>query len=187
MNSFGKANLLLGLGVVVLALVLIFVWVPLDTTSGIASQVRRQFVIGDALAPTVAGVFLLVGGAMVLAFERQLSPVQISPGKLGYVLRVCAILAVSFTIMRYAGPLAVWLVNAATDGELVYRQLRGTTPWKQSGYFLGAWFAIAAMISLTDRRVSGRSVLVGALAALGLVVLYDLPFDDLLLPPNGDV
>jgi hypothetical protein len=30
-------------------------------------------------------------------------------------------------------------------------------------------------------------VLVGALVVLALVAIFDLPFDDLLLPPNGDV
>ena len=45
----------------------------------------------------------------------------------------------------------------------------------------------AGLMALVDGRVSWTGVVTGLLAALVLVALYDLPFDDLLLPPNGDV
>ena len=35
--------------------------------------------------------------------------------------------------------------------------------------------------------IAGWEFTIGPVQAVVLVVLYDLPFDDLLLPPNGDV
>jgi len=45
---------------------------------------------------------------------------------------------------------------------------------------------VAGVIGLGERRASPRALLWGALAVIGLIALFDLPFDDLLLPPNGD-
>ena len=46
---------------------------------------------------------------------------------------------------------------------------------------------VAGLIALIEGRLRPRTLLIGALAALALIVLYDLPFEDLQLPPNGDV
>lgn len=88
----------------------------------------------------------------------------------------------SFAVMRWLG-----LIAAAALTENGYRPLRDTAPWKYVGFFFGDTLLVAALIGLVERRVSWRAILVGAGAAVVLIVVYDLPFDDLLLPPNGDV
>ena len=188
MSGLLRPSVILGLGVSAFALVLILVWVPLDTTTSITLRVRRQYVIGDALAPTLAGVFLLIGGILLLLFERHPSTEdRVGAPRIRFVLCVTGILAISFLLMRFAGPAAVWLANSLTGGELVYRNLRATAPWMYIGYFLGCAFAVTGIGALTERRVRPRHLIVGVLAAVALIALYDLPFDDLLLPPNGDV
>ncbi len=188
MSQLNRLNLAIGAIVTLLGVLVVFLWVPMDTVSGIASKVRGKYVIGDALAPTIAGVFLLIGGLMVLLFERKRpDTANVDAPRLTFVAMVVAILSVSFLLMTYAGPLAVAATSAITGQEMTYRPLRGTFPWKYIGYFLGAGFAIAAIISLCERRITLRAILIGAIAASVLIFIYDVPFDDLLLPPNGDV
>ncbi len=188
MHQTRKTHLILGVVVVAFAVFLMGVWIPLDTTTGVVETVRRQTVIGDSLAPMVAGVFLLIGGALVLLFERG-SPdqPQVDMINLKFVGLVAATLAFGFLIMRYAGPLTVWATNMLSGGALEYRLLRDTAPWKYIGFFLGGVFAITGVISLTEGRLSARALGIGVAAILVMIALYDLPFDDLLLPPNGDV
>jgi hypothetical protein len=88
--------------------------------------------------------------------------------------------------MRHAGPSLLFVAEGfgATDTE--YRLLRETFPWKYIGYFLGGVTMIGGMASLSAGRVQARTFLIAAAVTMGLVALVDLPFDDLLLPPNGD-
>ena len=65
--------------------------------------------------------------------------------------------------------------------------MRDTAPWKYIGFILGGVVLIAGLIALVEGRVSLRGVVLGLMATFALIVVYDLPFDDLLLPPNGDV
>lgn len=188
MSRPDRTNLILGAVIVAFALVLVFIWIPMDTTTGIYARVRRQYVIGDALAPTIAGVFLLIGGLMVALFERaaKFQP-TLDGARFRFVAVIAAILALSFLIMRFAGPIAVELSNLITGQELGYRALRATVPWKYIGFFLGCTFGITGIISMTEGRLSWRNLGIGAAAAVVMIALYDLPFDTILLPPNGDV
>ncbi len=45
---------------------------------------------------------------------------------------------------------------------------------------------VFGLISLVEHRLSWRRAGAALLAVAALIVVYDLPFDDLLLPPNGD-
>ena len=188
MSGDSRSNLIVGLVVAGFALVLLFVWVPLDTDSGLIERVRRQVTIGDALAPSVAGLFLLIGGVVLVLFERG-APDQptLNPGNLGFLAATVLLLAVSLLVMRYAGPGLVALANLWLDAPLQYRLLRDDAPWKYAGYFLGGTLLLTGMISLVEGRLSRRAVAVAVIAVLVLIAIYDLPFDDLLLPPNGDV
>lgn len=184
MTPHSRQNLLLGLFFLAFAVFVACIWVPLDTETGLIEKVRRQTNIGDALAPTVAAFFVGVGGLLLLLFERK-APDQpdINFARLTFIGVQIAILVTGFLIMLYAGPLAV----AVLDGETEYRLLRDSAPWKYIGYFLGGTFIVAGLISQAQGRFSVASVLVGIAVTLALIVIYDLPFDDLLLPPNGDV
>ena len=184
MSSHSRSNLITGLIFLAFAAFVAFVWVPLDVETGLVEKVRRRIMIGDALAPTVAAFFIGLGGLVLVLFERK-APDQASVN-LANVLFVglqIFILVVGFLIMLYAGPLAVALFGGDTE----YRLLRDTAPWKYVGYFLGGVFIVAGLISQSEGRLSLRAVAIAIGVVIALIVIYDLPFDDLLLPPNGDV
>lgn len=83
--------------------------------------------------------------------------------------------------MRYAGP-----IIAGALGE-EYRVLRDERPWKYIGFILGGGGMIFGLMSLAEGRISLRRLILALLIAAALALIYDLPFEDLLLPPNGDV
>lgn len=177
-----RVNLVLGLAVVALCLLALGVWIPLDTETGIIETARRHTVIGDALAPVMAAVLTLLGGAMLVLFERHADQQpHPSAATLAFALRLVAVIALSLLVMRYAGPLA-----ASVAGDTEYRLLRDTPGWKHIGFLLGGTLMVAGCMAVVTGRLTGRAVLIGLITALVLIAIYDLPFDDLLLPPNGD-
>lgn len=182
MSGIPRGNLLVGAVSVALALVLAFVWIPLDTGSGVVETVRRKLVIGDAMAPTVAAMFLLLGGMLLLTFERR-APGQpvIFRATVIFALQTAALLGLGLLVMRWSGPLAAMLAGEE------YRLLRDSYPWKLTGYVLGGVLIVAGLVARGEHRLGLKAVAVAVLAVLLFVALYDLPFDDLLLPPNGDV
>ena len=182
-----RSNLYLSLLCVLAALITIFIWVPMDTGTGLVEKVRRQVTIGDALAPTVASAFVLIGGLIVLVFERR-DPEQgcISAANLKYLASLAIIVVGAFLVVRYAGVILAGLANILDGGERSYRLLRDTAPWKYTGFFLGGSLLAAGLIIYCEGRYSARSILVAIIIVSILIVILDLPFDDLLLPPNGD-
>ncbi len=179
-NHFG-ADRWLGLFVSVAAVLLIFVWIPLDVETGIVEKVRRQFVIGDSLGPTVAGTVVLIGGLLCL-FRPNVDDPAISSDNLKWLATLLGTLAVSLLVMRYVGPALVELV-----AEPSYRALRATAPWNYLGYLIGGTILIAGLNRAVSGRLRASAVLLGFAASLIIAMLYDLPFDNLQLPPNGDV
>lgn len=161
------------------AVVLIFVWAPLDTGTGIVEKVRRKFVIGDALGPTVAGALLAIGAMLVMLRPRDGK--ALTKANVFWMLGLLALFAVSLLLMRYAGPIA------ASFTETGYRPLRATPPWNYVGFLLGGTVMIGGLTGLASRRFSPRDFAIGFVAALTIALLYDLPFEDLILPPNGDL
>lgn len=182
MGRFDRANLILGIGFAFAALVIALVWVPVDTTTGLVEKVRRQIIIGDALAPTTAAGFLLLGGVLVAFFERAENARRLSGRNLVFLVLLLANLAIAFSVMRWLGPALATLLT-----EEGYRPLRDTAPWKHIGFLVGGSMLIAGLIGLVEGRLTLRGALIGLAAAIALIAIFDLPFDDLLLPPNGDV
>jgi len=86
--------------------------------------------------------------------------------------------------MRYSGPL---LLHVFEGGDTEYRLLRDTAPWKYIGFIVGGVWLIVSLIVLNERRLRWQHFLIALTAVLVLIAFYDLPFEDLLLPPNGDV
>ena len=179
----------LGVFFLLFAALLVFVWIPFDVETGYIEKVRRQVSIGDALAPTVAGVFLLIGGLGLLIFGGR--PKETEEPTDFVALRFAALLFAvyfaSFLVMLFVGPLAVAVSNMVTGAEQEYRLLRDTVPWKYLGFAVGGTLAVTATVSMLEGRFSVRALLVGVVAVAAMIAVYDLPFDDLLLPPNGDV
>ena len=177
-----NADFLIGLGVLMAGCLILFVWIPLDVETGLIEKVRSQVTIGDALAPSLASSVLIVGG-LLLIFQsfRTLGGTDLSWNSLIFLVLLLALLGLSMAVMRWAGPFAAYLLNAD------YRSLRDTVPWKYIGYFLGGIIMIFGFISLMERRLRWRTLIISILAVLFLIIVYDLPFENLLLPPNGDV
>lgn len=180
MTKFWTSDRLLGLGFLLLALLIVFVWVPLDTGTGLAEQVRRRWVIGDALAPTLAGGVIALG-AILTYLRPQIAAPSVTPANLGWVLRLFLLFAVSLALMRYLGP----LIASGLDGG--YRPLRNTLPWKYFGYVAGGTCLIAGLSLLVRGRLRVADLVMAFIASLLIALAYDVPFEDLLLPPNGDV
>ena len=170
----------LGLFIVGLALVIIFVWVPLDTETGLVERVRRRNTIGDAMGPTVAGVILGLGG--LLTFFGSSDPEKsLSRDNILWLGKLLLLFVAALLVMRWLGP----LVGSLTENG--YRPLRGTIPWKYLGFVVGGAIMVTGLTALATRRLNSGFVILGLIAALTIALLYDLPFEDLLLPPNGDV
>lgn len=183
-----NTNHLLGLIAIAVGLIAVIIWVPMDTGSGIAEKVRGKYRIGDAFAPTVAfGVLIFAGLLTLLETRHKHEAPQLRGTHFAFAVILLGLFALSLGLMRWAGPLAVSLLSAGSETSLSYRDLRDTAPYKYIGFMCGGATMVAAFISLSARTFKWRFLLVGAAATLAMIVVYDLPFEDLLLPPNGDV
>jgi hypothetical protein len=177
-----NSDFLVGIGGLVAGCLILFVWIPLDVETGLIEKVRSRVVIGDSLAPSLAALVLIVA-ALMLVFQsyRIRGRVEPSLNSVKYVGLMLAILGLSMAVMRWAGPIATHV------GSLDYRSLRDTVPWKYIGYFLGGNAMVFGLISMIEGQLRWRVLIISVLAVLTLMLVYDLPFDNLLLPPNGDV
>lgn len=176
-----SASTALGLGCIAFALILVFIWIPLDTETWLVERKRGRYIVGDSLAPTLAAGFILMAGVLLL-FERRTPDDHPSRHNLAFIGAISLFGIVGILLMRWAGPAASGLF-AAED----YRLLRDTAPWKYIGFVLGGGAMIFCIVSYVEQRMSWRALWVALGAVIGIIVLYDLPFDDVLLPPNGDV
>lgn len=172
----------LGLVCIALALIALVLWVPFDVETGLIEKVRRRVAIGDSLLPTVALGFVILGGLLALIVPRSDAP-RITRHNLAFAAELLLCFVVAFALMRWAGPLAVDVFGQ----EANYRALRDTAPWKYIGFVSGGTILVAGLMALGEGRIALRGFVIGLIASLVLIALYDLPFDDLLLPPNGDV
>ncbi len=178
---------------VILAVVTLFVWIPNDIESGMVETFRRQTTIGDALGPTVLSIGILIASIFLgvttwIRGGALESTVDSRPDRqsLIFLFRLAAIVIGGLLLMTYCGPLVVDIMNTL-GGEIgSYRILRDTVPYKYVGYFLGGFVMVFGIIWMVEQRPSRSAALASIIAVICLIVLYDLPFDDLLLPPNGD-
>jgi len=170
----------LGLIALAFGLFIALYWAGADSETGVIEKTRGRYTIGDAMAPTVAGALLAFAGfwlcfapAMKRTFDAR---------NLGFLAALLATLFVCLAAMRWGGP---WLVEAITGLE--YRPQRDTVPWKYAGFVFGGTLMIWALIFIVERQFRWSRLAIALSVALLLAFLYDVPFDDLLLPPNGDV
>lgn len=170
------------------AIVALTIWIPADIDSGILEKVRRREKMGDALFPTTIAIAMAIIAAFSALFALKGTPAEQrrKPG-LGFLASFVGIMVVSLILMRFTGPLVIELVNMFRTSDLEYRNLRDTIPWKYLGFASGGVFLTGGLIALVQGRLSLRGIMIGAGAVVALILLYDIPFDDLLLPPNGDV
>lgn len=164
--------------------VILFVWIPLDVDTGIIEKVRRQVNLGDAFAPSVAAALIGLGGLMILLERGQPSNTSISIADVKHAAVILCLVTISLFLMRYTGPVTLAVLEG---NEAEYRLLRDTAPWKYIGFIAGGMWLIVSLIALVERRLRWQHFIVALIAVLVLIAFYDLPFEDLLLPPNGDV
>lgn len=181
MSKFMSPDRWLGLIFIVFSLLLIFVWIPLDVETGYLEKVRRAVVLGDSLGPALAGGIMLLGGLLLL-LKPDHNAAPLDRKNMRWLLLLLLSVVISVVIMRYAGSLVSWLAGA---GE--YRVLRDTLPWKYIGFLLGGGFLVFTLMTLAAGRFSWLQLLIAIITTLLIAMFYDLPFDNLLLPPNGDV
>lgn len=175
-----RAHLILGLVALAFALLAAFVWIPLDAGSGLLETVRRRVSIGDGLAPTIASAFIAVGALSLILFERnQNEGVALQTSNVLGVLALLCVVIAAVLIMRWEGVLIF--------GAEEYRLLRATPPWNWLGFFSGGTLLVTALVAGIERRLTLRAILIGVGWSAALILLFDVPFEDLLLPPNGDV
>ena len=161
---------------------LLLFWLPADTNTGLYEIKRGKFTIGDALAPAFAATVMAVAGLLLLFGPKSRDEPRLDPDHVKFLSAMIAIVLAGVVLMRWAGPTATMLF---ADGE--YRLLRDTVPWKYVGFASGGFVIVAGASSMVEGRFSRSAALAGIVAVLLIIALYDLPFDDLLLPPNGDV
>ena len=181
----------LGIAAVVAAFALLTlgVWIPADVESGVVETFRRRTVIGDAMAPTAVAIGMVVAAALLVAsafLKPRREAAALDRQSLAFVTRFAAAIAVGLALMSHTGPLVVDAIGAIAGAVGSYRELRDTVPYKYLGYLLGGTAMVAGAIAVVEQRFTRSAALAAVLATLILIVLYDLPFDDLLLPPNGD-
>ena len=185
MRSRLHPNVIIGITGAAVSAAALAGWVPFDTGSGLVEKVRRSTVIGDALAPSVALGFTAFGSVLLAVTGGQRS-IGWNPAAVRFTLLTLTAVVCGFLVMLYAGPLAVALTSALGADTAEYRLLRDAPPWKYLGFFFGGLICVAGPISLSEGRLTVRILAVSAAAVTVIMALFDLPFDDLLLPPNGD-
>ena len=174
------------------SLLTLFVWIPLDIETGVIETFRRRVTIGDAMAPTIMAVAILVvsvvmGILAVFQPAENSSDVKEDIDKQSFVFlaRLVIVVSIGLILMVYLGPMVVDLINTL-GGEIgSYRNLRATYPYKLIGYVVGGFVLIFGIISVVENRFSMNGALVSIVAVVVITMLYEVPFDNLLLPPNG--
>jgi len=186
--SDNRANRILGGCVIILALLAIFVWVPNDTATGMVLKQRGRLSIGDAMAPMLAFGLIVLAGILIALEKRDGIPAaHIVRANISFLAALIGVFLLSMSLIRWSGPLSVLMAKALGLTSQDYRNLRDTVPWKYVGFVIGGTTLVATLMTLMERRFTWRAVLIGLLAVVGLIIIFDLPFPDLLLPPNGDV
>ncbi|NKB61751.1 MAG: hypothetical protein GKR95_24805 [Gammaproteobacteria bacterium] len=178
----------IGIVCVVGALCIGFIWIPLDVETGLIEKVRSRKEIGDSFAPAIATTLLFVSGLMMLMDSFKHPPITLlTSSNVKYVFMMIVIGIIAMMLMRWVGPLTVMLPGVFDSSFSGYRPLRDTLPWKYLGYLAGSTFWITILICLSERRFRWRRLVLAFGVSLACAMFYDLPFDDLVLPPNGNV
>ena len=172
----------------VFAIVVLGVWIPNDVETGLLEKMRRHGVIGDSLAPTLAAGFVLIGAVLILLFETQdEAQFTMVSAQFVFFLKLFIVILVALSVMRHLGPILVNTYVAISGLDLEYRLLRDMIGIKHIGFLIGGVIMVGGMITVVEGRLSRRALIIGLIWSLVLILVYDLPFEDLLLPPNGDV
>lgn len=185
-----RGGALLGALSMLFAFVLLAVWIPADVETGVAETSRGAAHIGDSLMPAAAGCLIAIAGLMMLVESPRAAPQTKTNDWRAPLVFVCALFfafAFSMLLFRWAGPAAVGAAQWFNPDLPEYRLLRDDAPWKYLGFWSGGFVLVLSCAFLAKRKLSRGALLIAVAAPLAVSLFFDLPFDDLLLPPNGDV
>lgn len=185
-----KVEIWIALAFLVLGLIAAFLWVPLDSETLPIYEFRRQTYIGDSMLPMVAAMGIAICAAvhLLISWRRQRKEAEPPFDALTAVFFALffAIIALSFVLMFWGGPAALALFGPSGEEPVTYRQMRSTLPWKYIGYVLGGFTLVFGVTSLIEGKLTLHRAISSILAVAFLILLFDVPFDTILLPPNGD-
>ncbi|HJO86983.1 MAG TPA: hypothetical protein QF359_08485 [Rhodospirillales bacterium] len=178
---------------VIAAAATLFIWIPNDIETGVVETFRRRVTIGDAMAPTMVAAALLVVSILmgVTAYfggrqQKHAAKAGLDKQSFTFLLRLTIAVGLGLGLMVYTGPVIVDIINSF-GGEIgTYRHLKAAFPYKYLGYVLGGFFMVFGLIRVVENRFSASAAWASIIAVLVLTILYDVPFENLLLPPNGD-
>ena len=186
-------NLSLGQLFSVLSLVALLIWIPSDIESGVIVIERRSVEVGDAMAPTASAVVVLILAVALTLASWFSSPDTISKEpEIGLtrsntttMLTLAVVVVGSLFAMVYTGPLTISALQALGVDLPAYRLLIDTIPYKYIGFACGGFLMVFSLISWVEGRPSLKAAMIATGAVIALITVYDVPFDSLLLPPNG--
>ena len=89
--------------------------------------------------------------------------------------------------MRYLGPALIWVFATLTETEVTYRNLRNIWPLKYVGFVCGGTILLCSFSHFMDRSLTRKRAALFGVICFAIALFFDLPFEDILLPPNGDV
>ena len=174
-----RQDRLFGVLILLLSCVLLFGWIPNDIESGVLDKIRRRWVIGDAMMPTITAYVMLMAGLWLIIKPKPANDDAIAAAH--YIWMPMLFIACSLLIMRWLGPLSADLLG------LEYRQIRTQIPWVYLGYVFGGGSMIFVLSCWEEGRWTWRRLAISLVIALVIALVLDLPLEDIQLPPNGDV
>jgi hypothetical protein len=186
----------LGLAVffIIASIFTLFIWIPNDIETGVIEIFRRRVTIGDAMAPTMVATGILIisvclGIDAIVDGARSSNPIPekvLDRESFIFLFKMTVVITLGLSLIFFTGPLCVELSNVLTGEADSYRYLKASFPYKYIGYLVGGFILVFGIISLIENRFSGSAAWITILTVLLLIILYDVPFNNLLLPPNAD-
>jgi hypothetical protein len=170
----------------------VFIWIPNDSETWMIETFRRQTTMGDAFVPMICASLITICAAIHLVLTLHRKDLHDTEGPVfdghtaAFMLQFLLILAVSIALMYWTGPLLVKLFAQADASDITYRQMRGTYPYKIAGFVLGGFTLVFAVTTLIEGRMKWLRILSSLIAVAVLLLIFDYPFDSIILPPNGD-
>ena len=172
----------------------LFIWIPNDIETGVIEIFRRRVTIGDAMAPTMVATGILIisvflGIDAIVNGARSSNPIPekvLDRQSFIFLFKMIVVITLGLSLMFFTGPLCVELSNVLTGEADSYRYLKASFPYKYIGYLVGGFILVFGIIGIIENRFSGSAAWITILTVLLLIILYDVPFDNLLLPPNAD-
>jgi len=139
-----------------------------------------------AWAILLVSIALLIDTALRSRFQNVIENSIMDAQSFRFLLNMMTVIIISLLFMLYSGPLLVDFINLINGENDNYRLFKGSIPHKYFGYILGGFIMVFGSIGVVENKFSANGAWLSIIAVAVLTFLYDVPFDNLLLPPNGD-